>query len=136
MGKQTSKGGSSRAAGGSAGTSASRLFPTGSGFSRAAAGGGWASPSASGASSGSVRLTLGSGGTAGGVGAAGRRSDSRPLPLGTPTLMETAAGTAHGAGGRAGGSSDCQRKKGLGFNFIVPYSTFSTPFPAFPSISK
>ena len=77
MGKQTSKGGSSRAAGGSAGTSASRLFPTGSGFSRAAAGGGWASPSASGASSGSVRLTLGSGGTAGGVGAAGRRSDSR-----------------------------------------------------------
>ena len=44
MGKQTSKGGSSRAAGGSAGTSDSRLFPTGSGFSRAAAGGGWRRP--------------------------------------------------------------------------------------------
>ena len=123
-------------AGGSAGTSASRLFPTGSGFSRAAAGGGWASPSASGASSGSVRLTLGSGGTAAGVGAAGRRSDSQPFPLGNPTLMEGAAGTARGAGGRAGGSSDCQRKKGLGFNFVVLFSTFSTPFPAFPSISK
>ena len=68
MGKQTSKGGSSRAAGRSAGTSASKLFPTGSGFSQAAAGGGWVLPSASGANSGSVRLTLGLGGIAGGVG--------------------------------------------------------------------
>ena len=39
-------------------------------------------------------------------------SDSRPFPLGTSTLMETAAGTARGAAGRAGGSSDCQKKRG------------------------
>ena len=76
-------------------------------------------PSASGASSGSVHLTLGSGGIAGGVGAPRRRSDSLPFPLGTSTLMETAAGTARGAAGQAGGSSDCQKKKGPGFKFVM-----------------
>ena len=118
---------SSRAAGDGVGSSAFKFFPTGSGFSRAAAGGGLTSPSASGASSGSVRLTLGSGG----VGAAGHRSDSRPLPLGTPTLMETAAGTARGAAGRTGGSSDCQKKRGQALK-LLSFLALSYPFRLIP----